>query len=177
MSNLNLGDKALDFNLPATDGGTCSLASFQDKKALAVIFSCVHCPYVLAWDDRMIELGRQYQGDGVAVVLICANDAVSHPADSFENMTKHALQKQYPFPFLHDESQEVAKAYGAERTPEVFLFDSERKLVYHGAIDDNYEYPEQVKVRFLREAVEAVLAGDTVPTEQTPPVGCTIKWK
>ena len=177
MSKLNLGDQIIDFNLPATDAGTYSPESFRDKIALAVIFSCVHCPYVKAWEDRLIDLGKQYQSTGLDMVLICSNDAVKYPADNFENMTGHAREKQYPFPFLHDERQEVARAYGAERTPEVFLFDYERKLVYHGAPDDNYEDPGAVKQEYLRDAIEAVLEGEPVPTPQTPPVGCTIKWK
>ncbi|MBN2289116.1 MAG: thioredoxin family protein [Candidatus Glassbacteria bacterium] len=177
MSKLKTGDTAIDFSLPGTEGGNYSLSSFKDSKALAVVFSCVHCPYVLAWEGRLIDLARKYRSAGFAMVLICANDPVKYPADNFENMAEHARKKLYPFPFLQDESQEVARAYGAERTPEIFLFDSGRRLVYHGAPDDNHEDPGAVRARYLKDAVEAVLAGKPVAVEQIPPVGCTIKWK
>jgi peroxiredoxin len=177
MSKINIGDPARDFSLPATDGATCSLADFQGKKALAVVFSCVHCPYVLAWEDRLIELGRQYRDKGLAMALVCSNDPVKYPADNFQSMSRHAIEKEFPFPFLHDETQAVARSFGAERTPEVFLFDEERKLVYQGAPDDNHEDPATVRVAYLRDAIEAVLADKPVPAARTSPVGCTIKWK
>ncbi|MBW7998060.1 MAG: thioredoxin family protein [Candidatus Glassbacteria bacterium] len=177
MAKLSIGDRAVDFNLPGSDGKNYSLDSFRDGKALAVIFSCVHCPYVLAWEDRMIELQNEFADKGAKFVLICANDAVNYPQDSFDNMKIHAEEKNYPFPFVHDESQEVSRAYGAERTPEVFLFDSERKLVFHGAVDDNYEDPGAVTETWLRDALEAVTSGNTPAKQSVPARGCTIKWK
>src|SRR3990172_8579268 len=133
MGNLKIGDVAVDFDLPGTDEKKYSLLSFKEAKALTIIFSCNHCPYVKAWEDRLISLQKRYAGNGVSFVLICANDSAKYPDDSFDNMKAHALEKNYPFPYLCDETQKVAKAYGAERTPEVFLFDSNRKLCYHGA--------------------------------------------
>ncbi len=177
MAALAIGEKAVDFNLPATDGNNYSLESFSGKKALAVIFSCVHCPYVLAWEDRIISLQNEYAARGAAFVQICANDAAQYPQDSFENMKTHAASNGFPFPFLHDESQQTARAYGAERTPEVFLFDSEGALAFHGAVDDNYEDPGNVRQRWLRDALEAVTAGKTPPKQTVPARGCSIKWK
>lgn len=177
MPNLQLGESAIPFNLPGVDGGTHALDDYEDKAAVAVIFSCNHCPYVLAWEDRMIQIQADYAGQDVQLIAIGANDAAKYPADSFENMKKHAAAKSFNFPYLRDESQEIATAYGAVRTPEVFLFDGERRLRYHGTIDDNYEDPAAVQHHFLRDAIDAVLAGETPGIASTPPIGCTIKWK
>jgi peroxiredoxin len=176
-ANISIGGSAIDFSLTGTDGERYSLGSFKDRKALAVIFSCVHCPYVLAWEDRLTALQKEYADRSVAFVLINANDAVKYPQDSLENMKKHAAEKAYPFPFVHDQTQEVARAYGAERTPEIFLFDSGRRLAYHGVVDDNYENPDAVTRTYFRDAIEAVLAGKPAPTPWVAPQGCTIKWK
>lgn len=177
MAKLNIGDKAIPFELPGVDGRTYSLESFSDAAVLVVIFSCNHCPYVKAWEDRMIEIQRDYGARGVRLVAINANDAMKYPEDSFEEMQKRAKEKGFNFPYLRDESQETAAVYGAERTPEVFVFDSERALRYHGAIDDNYEDPANVGRAYLREAIEALLAGTPVPVTETQPVGCTVKWR
>jgi len=176
MSKLKIGSNDIDFNLPGVDGKNYSLDSFKGKKALALIFSCNHCPYVLAWEDRIISMAKEFQENGIAFVLICVNDAVKYPQDSFENMKKHAAEKNFPFPYLHDESQEIAH-YGARYTPEVFLFDKDRKLAYHGAPDDNYEDPSHVNQQYLREAINAILEGKSVSKPETSPIGCTIKWK
>lgn len=177
MSNLQPGDAAIDFTLPGIDGESYTLEDYRDKTAVAVIFSCNHCPYVLAWEDRLIAAQADYADRGVQFLLINANDATKKPADSFEGMQAHAAEKGFNFPYLHDESQEVAKAYGAERTPEIFLFDQKGVLRYHGAPDDNYEDPGAVQAHYLRDALDAVLEGEMPPTAQTPPQGCTIKWK
>ncbi len=177
MAALAIGDRAVDFNLPATDGNSYSLDSFSGSKALAVVFSCVHCSYVLAWEDRLIRLQNDFAARGAAFVVICANDAVKYPQDSFGNMKTHAAQKNYPFPFLHDESQDVARAYGAERTPEIFLFGGGGTLAFHGAVDDNYEEPENVREHWLRDALEAVTSGKVPPRQTVLPRGCSIKWK
>jgi len=132
---------------------------------------------VKAYEDRMIALAKEYQPKGVAFVLINANDPLKYPDDSFENMIKRAKEKNYPFPYLHDETQQIAKAYGAQRTPEIFLFDVNLKLRYHGAIDDNYEDPNKVTKRYFKDALDALLAGKEPALKDTPPVGCTIKWK
>ncbi len=177
MSNLKIGDKAISFDLPGVDGRRHALADYADKPVLAVIFSCNHCPYVRAWEDRMIQIQADYADKGVQFVAINANDAVKYPSDSFEAMVERAREKGFNFPYLHDESQEIARAYGAQRTPEVFVFDRERRLCYHGAIDDNYEDPGAVRQHYLRAALDAVLAGKPAPVAETPPVGCTIKWR
>jgi peroxiredoxin len=177
MANLKIGDAALSFDLPATDGKAYSLSSVSSgKEATAVIFMCNHCPYVLAWLDRLIAVAREYQGKGIGFVGINANDAIKYPADSFEKMQELAQVRGLPFPYLHDESQQVAAAYGAERTPEIFLFDAGLKLRYHGAPDDNYD-ETLASEPYLRNALDAVLAGKKPAVEDTPPLGCTIKWK
>ena len=177
MAKLQIGDELIPFKLPGTDGAEHSTEDFSDKQALVVIFSCNHCPYVRAWEDRMVEIQREYADKGVQLVAVNANDDVKYPEDSFEEMKKRAAEKGFNFPYLRDDTQEVARAYGAERTPEVFVFDRDRKLRYHGAIDDNYENPQLVRRSYLREALDALLAGSQVPTTETPPVGCTIKWR
>ena len=176
MANLTIGDRMIDFKLPATDGRTYSSSDLQDKRALVVIFSCNHCPYVRAWEDRMVAIQRDYAGKGVQLVAINANDVRQQPGDSFEAMAERAREKGFNFPYLRDETQEVARAYGAERTPEVFVFDAARRLVYHGRIDDNYEDPEQVRSHYLRRAIDAALEGRRPEVPETPPQGCTIKW-
>ncbi len=156
---MQLNDQAIPFSLPGTDKQQYALSDYADKAAVAVIFSCNHCPYVLAWEDRMIQIQADYADEGVQLVLINANDASKYPTDSFPAMQKHAAAKGFNFPYLHDETQEVATAYGATRTPEVFLFDGEGLLRYHGAIDDSYEDPSAVQAQYFRDALDAVLAG------------------
>jgi peroxiredoxin len=176
MANLNIGDPTIDFELPSVRDGQVSLPDYGDHEAVVVIFTCNHCPYAQAWEDRLLQTARDFQDRGVAFVAISANDAEKYPADSPTAMRQRANEKDYPFPYLFDESQDVARAYGAERTPEVFVFDRQGKLRYHGAPDDNYE-EAQMTTPYLRNALDAVLAGLEVPVSQTPPVGCTIKWK
>ncbi len=177
MTNLNIGDEAVPFELPGVDGKSHSLADYRDKKAVAVIFTCNHCPYARAWEDRIIAIQNDYANSGLQVLAINANDAEKYPDDGFPQMRRRAEEKGFSFPYLHDETQEIAAAYGAERTPEVFLFDSDGKLAYHGAVDDEYDDPEAVREHYLRDAVEAVLAGREPSVKETRPVGCTIKWK
>jgi peroxiredoxin len=177
MANLRIGDKALPFNLAGVDGVNHSLGEYTGKDAVVVIFSCNHCPYVRAWEDRMVKIQNDYASRGVQLVAINANDAAKYPEDSFPNMKERAREKHFNFPYLRDESQEVARAYGAERTPEVFLFDKTATLRYHGVIDDNYDDPTAVKVKYLRDALDAVLSGTSPQTMETKPVGCSIKWK
>lgn len=177
MANVKIGDAAIGFELPGVDGGTYSLSGVSGgRTATAVVFMCNHCPYVLAWLDRLIAIADDYAGQGVAFVGINANDPAKYAADSFDNMQKLAAEWGLPFPYLHDETQQVARAYGAERTPEIFLLDAELRLRYHGAPDDNYD-DSQASLPYLRNALDAVLAGRTPPLADTPPVGCTIKWK
>ena len=177
MANLRPGDKVIPFTLPGVDGKEYSLSDFAEAEVLAVIFSCNHCPYVLAWEDRMIQIQADYMDKGLRFVAINSNDVSKYPADSFPNMKTHAVEEGFNFPYLFDESQEIPTAYGATRTPEVFLFDKSRVLQYHGAIDDNYDNPNAVKEHYLRDALDAIFSGKTPAVQQTPPVGCTIKWK
>jgi peroxiredoxin len=170
VPRLSLGDPAPPFELPGVDGERRSLADY-DGLPVAVVFSCCHCPYVVAWEDRLNALARDYAGR-IALVAINSNH---HLGDSFEDMKRRAEEKSFAFPFLRDESQEVARAYSAARTPEVFLFDREHRLAYHGAPDSNYADPEHADP-WLRRAMDAVLADEPPPVAETPPVGCTVKW-
>jgi len=177
MATIMLGHKLVPFTLPGVDDKTHASSDFAEAEALAVIFSCNHCPYVRAWEDRMVQIQADYVDKGVRLVAINSNDPGKHPDDSFPAMKVRAQEKGFNFPYLHDETQEVAHSYGAERTPEIFLFDKAGVLRYHGAIDDVYDDPNEVEVHYLRDALDAVLAGNDPPLAQTPPVGCTIKWK
>ena len=169
-----LATEAPPFDLPGVDGRRHSLDDYADAPALAVVWSCNHCPYVQAWEGRMIELQREYGDRGFRLVAVNSNDAENYPEDSFDAMKVRAEQEGFNFDYLYDDDQSVVQAYGAERTPEVFLFNSERRLVYHGAIDDSREESE-VTERYLRDAIEAVLAGDEPPVSETAPVGCSVK--
>jgi peroxiredoxin len=177
MANLRIGDTAPDFHLLGVDGSSHSLAGISTGgKATAVVFMCNHCPYVLAWLDRLTAVASDYAAQAVAFVGINANDPLKYPVDSFEGMQKLATERGLPFPYLHDRTQEVATTYGAQRTPEVFLFDADLRLCYHGAPDDNYD-ESQAEVPYLRNALDAILAGQEPTLAETAPVGCTIKWK
>ena len=173
---LTLGSEAPSFDLPAVDGSNHSLDDYADAPALAVIWSCNHCPYVQAWEGRMIDIQRDYADRGVRVVAVSSNDAERYPEDSFEAMKARADRLAFNFDYLYDEDQSAARAYGPERTPEVFLFDRDRKLVYHGAIDDSRE-EDGVRRHHLREALDAVLDGGDPAVAETPAVGCSVKWK
>jgi peroxiredoxin len=178
MFMLELGQQGPDFTLPGVDGATHALAALlQRHQAVVVIFSCNHCPYVRAWEDRMIAIQNEYGAKGVQIVAINANDAVKYPDDSFEAMQQRAAAEGFNFLYLHDESQEIAQAYGATRTPHVFVLDGDGVLRYRGAIDDNHENPDAIRHPYLRQALDAVLAGDAVQVGTTQEVGCTIKWK
>jgi peroxiredoxin len=173
---LTLGSTAPDFSLPAVDGSTRSLADYGDAKALALVQSCNHCPYVQAWEGRMSTLQRTYGDRGFRLVAVSSNDADRYPEDSFDAMKERARERQFSFDYLYDESQAFATTLGSVRTPEVFLFDADRRLVYHGAIDDNRD-ETAVERQYLRDAIEAVLERRDPPVPETPPVGCTVKWK
>ncbi len=175
---LKIGSDAPTFsNLPGTDGKKYSLSSFSDKSILVVVFSCNHCPYVQTYEDRMIALQRDYAAKGLQLVAVNSNEVVHYPQDNFEEMVKRADLKKFNFPYVRDEDQSVANAYGATHTPEFFVFDAKRKLRYRGKFDDNYQNPGAVKMNFLKNAVEALLAGKEVAEPETYSVGCTIKWK
>lgn len=175
---LPLGTSAPDFSLPDTAGRTVSLADFKDSPALLVIFMCNHCPYVQHVADGLAKLAKDYQNRGVAVVGINSNDTATHPEDSPAKMADEVRQRGYTFPYLFDETQQVAKAYRAACTPDFFLFDSQRKLVYRGQMDDSRpQSGVPVTGQDLRRALDAVLAGAPVPEPQKPSLGCNIKWK
>ncbi len=177
MSKLKIGDKTIPFALPGVDGQEHALADYIDQEVVVVFFSCNHCPYVRAWEDRIVQLQADYAAKGVQLIAISSNDVEKYPADSFSKMKERAQEKGFNFPYLYDETQEVARYYDAERTPEFFVFDSARVLRYHGKMDDNYEDPTAITQQYLRDALDAVLAGKDPEVPQTPPVGCTIKWK
>ncbi|MGB6500821.1 MAG: thioredoxin family protein [Thermoplasmata archaeon] len=174
---LHPGDAAPDFALPGTDGATHRLSEFSGQPLLLVAFWCNHCPYVQAWEPRMVEIGRKYGPRGVAVVLINSNDAAAYPDDGAESMAVRAREKGYPFPYLRDESQEVAHAYGALVTPHPMLFGKDRRLLFQGRIDDDHQHPERVKHKYLESAIEQALAGKPVTPAELPVAGCTVKWR
>lgn len=173
---LPLGSPAPELSLPGVDGATHSLAGYADARALVLIQSCNHCPYVQAWEGRMVTTQRDYADRGVRLVAISSNDARAYPEDSFEEMARRAEREGFNFDYLYDEDQSVARSLGSERTPEVFLFDEERRLRYHGAIDDSRD-EDAVTRHWLCEALDAVLAGAEPAVTETPPVGCTVKWQ
>jgi peroxiredoxin len=172
-----VGIPAPAFSLPGVDGATWSLDSFADAQLLLVVFTCNHCPYAIASEDRLIEIQNDYADKGLRMVAISPNDADKYPADSFDEMKKRAADKAFPFPYLYDESQQVTRSYDAVCTPDLFLFDRDRKLVYNGRIDDNWQEPEQVTRRDLRAVLDAAVTDGTVDFEHVPSMGCSIKWK
>lgn len=175
---LELGTPAPPFTLPDTEGNQVSLDDFKDASALLVVFMCNHCPYVKHIRHSLAAFVREYEPKGLAAVGINANDVRTHPGDSPEKMAEEVESIGYTFPYLYDESQEVAKNYHAACTPDFFLFDSSRRLVYRGQYDGSRPGNNvPVNGEDLRSATEAVLSGGTVAGEQKPSVGCNIKWK
>ena len=175
VPTIGLGAPAPDFDLPGVDGKNHSLSSFKDKPVLVVIFSCNHCPYVVAYEDRMVSIQRDYAAKGVQLVAIKSNDDKAYPEDSFPEMIKRAREKGFNFPYLRDESQKAVEAYGGVCTPHVFAFDRNRKLRYRGRIDDSKE-ESKVTANDLRNALDDLVAGRTVRVPDTRPFGCSIKW-
>jgi peroxiredoxin len=174
---LPLGTQAPDFSLVNVDGRTVSLSDFDDAPALLVIFMCNHCPYVKHLADELAEFTGEYMQKGVAVVGINSNDVANYPADSPEQMVAEAEQRGYPFPYLYDETQEVAKAYRAACTPDFYLFDGDQRLAYRGQFDSSR--PDSgipISGADLRAAIDAVLAGKKPAAQQKPSIGCNIKW-
>lgn len=176
---LQLGTPAPDFSLiDIASGTTVSLADLADKKALLVMFICRHCPYVKHVESELARLGNEYQKKGIGVVAISANDPDQYPDDSPENLDEQAKRLGFAFPYLFDASQEVAKAYTAACTPDIFLFDSERKLVYRGQLDDSRPGNNvPVTGQDVRAALAVVLSGQPINPNQKPSIGCSIKWK
>lgn len=175
MTELSIGDTAPDFTLPDTDGADHSLA--DGAPATVVVFTCNHCPYALAWHDRILHAARDYADRGVRFLAVNPNDAERYPADSYEAMKERVSgDGGWPLPYLRDESQEVARAYGAKTTPDVFVIDSGGRLRYRGAPDADYRDPSQ-NAAWLREALDAVLERRDPSRPETEPVGCSVKWK
>ena len=176
---LPLGTKAPDFDLPeVVSGKATSLATFADKKALLVMFICRHCPFVKHIQKELVQLGKDYFTSDLAIVAISANDANNYPDDAPESLQAFATEQGFNFTLCYDESQETAKAYTAACTPDFFVFDDQRKLVYRGQLDDSRpSNGKPVTGADLRAAIEAVLADKPVTSEQKPSVGCNIKWK
>ena len=175
-----MGSPAPDFRLPAAQGGEVSLDSAAEgKKGVLVIFTCNHCPYAKASWPLVIGLVGEF-GEGVGFVAINPNDADTYPEDSFEAMQKEVLERGIGFPYLYDESQEVAREYKAQCTPDVYVFkndDGKLGLFYHGRINDNWQHPEEVKEENARDALRALVSGGEPPSDQRPSMGCSIKWK
>ncbi|HEX2167732.1 MAG TPA: thioredoxin family protein [Longimicrobiales bacterium] len=175
---LELGTTAPPFSLPDVDGTTVSLDDFADAPALLVMFICNHCPFVKHVRDELARIGRDYGERGVAIVAISSNDADAYPADSPEMMRKEKQDAGYTFPYLYDEAQEAAHAYRAACTPDFYVFEGERRLVYRGQLDDSRpSNGVPVTGADLRAALDAVLDGRVVREEQKPSLGCNIKWK
>ena len=174
---LQLGKKAPDFKVPATDGKTYSLADFAEAKALVVFFTCNHCPFVLGSDEVTRATADRFRGKGVAFIGINSNSEHTHPNDDFVHMVERMKQHHFPWIYARDKSQEVAKAYGALRTPHFYVFDQERKLVYTGRGLDNPRNAAESTVNDLDRALEEVLAGRPVSTPTTNPIGCNVKWE
>jgi peroxiredoxin len=174
------GSTAVDFNLKNVDGKTVSLSDYSTAKGFIVVFTCNHCPYAKAYEDRIIALDKKYASKGYPVIAINPNDPSKNPDDDFTGMQARAKLKGYTFPYLVDETQETTRAYGATKTPHVYVVQKEAgKYVvrYVGAIDDNYEDASAVKEKYVEDAVDALLANKTVKVKTTKAIGCTIKWK
>lgn len=170
----------MNFSLKNVDGKMVSLEDYADTKGVIVIFTCNHCPYAIAYENRIKELHRTFEPQGIGLIAISSNDPKQYPQDSFENMKVRAESKGFTFPYLFDETQEVAKAYEATRTPHAyFLVGKEAgwEITYKGAIDDNYKSPDQVTERYLADHIESFLNRGPVKFRETPAVGCTIKWR
>lgn len=170
---LAIGEPAPEFELPDTDG---RLTSPDSSPATVVVFTCNHCPYALAWHERIAQAARDYADRGVRFLAINPNDAERYPRDSYEAMQQRVATEDWPMPYLHDATQTTARAYDAKTTPDVFVLDSERRLRYRGAPDGASDDPAQ-NAGWLRDALDAVLAGEQPARPETRPVGCSIKWK
>jgi peroxiredoxin len=172
-----LGTPCPPFELDGVDGGMYALEDFEAAGVLVVMFICNHCPYVQAVEDRLIRLAHEYGPRGVQFVGVCSNDAATYPDDAFDKLAERWRRKDYGFPYLHDESQIVARDFGAVCTPDIFVYDRARQLAYRGRIDDSWKDEAKVQRRELAGALDALLAGGRPAAEQRPSLGCSIKWK
>ena len=173
-----IGQEGPEFSLPDTDGETHDFGGSSPRAAATVVYwTCNHCPYALAWHERLLDVARDYGDRGVRFLAVNSNDADRYPRDSIEAMRQRfEAEGGWPHPYLHDESQQVARSFGAEKTPDIFVFDDGRTLRYRGAPDADYEDPSQ-GAAWLREALDAVLEGREVERPETDPVGCGVKWR
>jgi len=174
---MQLGDPCPAFSLPGTDGRQHSLLDFASSKFLAVLVSCNHCPYVIAYEERIVALSKAFGPQGVRFLAINANDSSRYPDDAMEPMRQRALERGFDFPYVRDDSQETTRALGARFTPEAFVFDADRKLRYHGRIDDNHRDPKAVTSHDLSDALNALLSGQSPKNAETVAFGCSVKWK
>lgn len=170
-----IGDVVDDFSLKSTDGDMVSMSDYPDAKGYILIFTCNHCPYAIAYEDRMIELHKDMAAEGYPIIAINPNDPEVQPDDSFEKMKERAMEKKFPFKYVLDEGQKIYPKFGAERTPHVFLVDSDRVLRYIGAIDNNYKSAEAADEHYVRDAISALEAGNDPNPAMTKAIGCTIK--
>lgn len=176
--SLTVGDwSAPVFSLPGTDNKTYSLNDLAGNVGTVVFFTCNHCPYAKAAWPILIDLAKLYQGNGISFVAINPNDADAYPEDSFDVMNEKVNEWSIPFQYLRDESQEVAKSYQAQCTPDIYVFDKYNKLYYHGRINDNWQNPQGVKEENLKDALESLVRGEQPPQDQPSSMGCSIKWK
>lgn len=173
---LHIGEPMPAFSLPATDGLLISTQMIKDP-VLVVVFTCNHCPYAQAYEDRLIELAERFDEEGAQFVLINSNDATDYSDDSFENMKIRYEEKGFPFPYCHDQTQQTARAFGALCTPHCFVFDASRLLRYKGRVDDNWKDPSAVIHHDLRDAIAAVVKGNEPDVAEANAIGCSIKWK
>lgn len=172
-----INSPASDFELKATDGRIYSLKDFAGEKILVIIFQCNHCPYVKAVMDRFVRLQEKYSDSGVQLVGINSNDEATYPEDSFGNMKLFYGEYKMNYPYLHDATQEVARAYDAACTPDIYVYDESRKLKYHGRLDDNWKDESNVTSNDLEDAIKMLIAGKDPDSRQIPSIGCSIKWK
>lgn len=175
-----IGDTARDFSLKNIDGKMVSMKDVKNAKGFIVVFTCNHCPFAKAYESRIMELDKKYSAKNYPVIAINPNDVSVVPDDSFENMVVLSKEKGYSFPYLYDESQEIASAYGATRTPHLYILqkvDDKYIVKYIGAIDNNTEDADKADKKYVEEAVDALIAGKSVPTPETKAIGCGIKWK
>lgn len=173
---LAIDDALPHFTLPACDGMTVDTRMIKDA-VLVLVFTCNHCPYAQAYEDRLIALAEHFDEEGVQFILVNSNDPANYPEDSFDAMRVRAEEKGFPFPYCFDASQEVARSFGALCTPHCFVFDHERRLRYKGRIDDNWEAPSAVKSRDLHDAIQALVEGKAPERQEANAIGCSIKWK
>lgn len=170
----------MNFSLPNVDGNVISFKNYPDAKGFIVVFTCNHCPYAIAYESRLKNIHAKYAPLGYPLIAISSNDPTKYPQDSFDNMKIRATEKGFEFPYLFDESQDIARMYGAEKTPHVFLLQKTPaglQLIYKGAVDDNYQSIDKVRTHYLADRLDSLLRGNQLSYSETIPVGCTIKWK